>query len=242
MNFYLELIKNILFNLENNFSIEENYDKARFGEVEQTNHTPVTFKGRVRKILEKEFNKRGYTVKQQNNNFNENVIQQLENIEIFLPGLESLYNLLSDEKSKDLLIQILSFRVMGFTKVKLPLNTPDYWNGIEEIKQITDETDYIESNFLDWHLPLVDLNRKGIPVKLYFLPIGVYSGFVIKQYEFNNGIKKIGAEKGDYVIDAGGCWGDTALYFANVVGESGKVFTYEFIPSNLEILNKECFV
>ena len=43
---------------------------------------------------------------------------------------------------------------------------------------------------------------------------------------------------GDYVIDAGGCYGDTALYFANEVGAKGKVFTYEFIPSNLTFLDK----
>src|SRR4051794_20429847 len=106
MIFYLELVKNILFNFNNNFSIEENYDKARFGEVKQTNQTPITFKGRIRKILVKEFNNRGYSVRQQNNDLNENIIQQLENIQIFLPGLENLYHLLADEKSKDLLIQI----------------------------------------------------------------------------------------------------------------------------------------
>ena len=40
------------------------------------------------------------------------------------------------------------------------------------------------------------------------------------------------------VIDAGGCWGDTALYFADKVGEKGKVYTYEFIPGNIKILEQ----
>ncbi len=235
MNFYIELIKSLLINIQNNYSVQENYDEARFGEIDQL---PKTFKGNIRKILEKEFNDRGYSVMPKDKNFKKKIADQLETIETFLPGLESLFDLLCDNNSKELMIQILSFRVLGFNKVKLPLNTPEYWNGINEIKKITDETNYIESNFLDWHLPFVDLNKKDIPVKLYCLPIGVYTGFIIKQYEFSNGGKKIKAEKGDYVIDAGGCWGDTALYFANEVGETGKVFTYEFIPSNLEIMAK----
>jgi len=37
------------------------------------------------------------------------------------------------------------------------------------------------------------------------------------------------------VIDAGGAWGDTALYFAEKVGATGKVFSFEFVPQNLEI-------
>lgn len=36
----------------------------------------------------------------------------------------------------------------------------------------------------------------------------------------------------------GGCFGDTALYFAHEVGENGHVYTIEFIPSNLEIMTK----
>jgi FkbM family methyltransferase len=38
------------------------------------------------------------------------------------------------------------------------------------------------------------------------------------------------------VIDGGACWGDTALYFANLVGPSGRVLSYEFSPSNLDLL------
>jgi FkbM family methyltransferase len=43
------------------------------------------------------------------------------------------------------------------------------------------------------------------------------------------------AEEGDVVIDAGGCWGDTALYFADKVGPTGKVYSFEFIPNNISL-------
>jgi FkbM family methyltransferase len=39
-------------------------------------------------------------------------------------------------------------------------------------------------------------------------------------------------------LDLGGCFGDTALYFADLVGENGKVYSFEFIPSNINVFNK----
>jgi len=43
----------------------------------------------------------------------------------------------------------------------------------------------------------------------------------------------IQAEAGDVVIDAGACFGDTALYFANKVETEGIVYSSEFLPANL---------
>lgn len=40
------------------------------------------------------------------------------------------------------------------------------------------------------------------------------------------------------VIDGGACWGDTALYFANEVKENGKVYSFEFIPQNINLFRK----
>lgn len=62
--------------------------------------------------------------------------------------------------------------------------------------------------------------------------------FILKQYEYRKRTPNIKAEAGDYVIDGGGCWGDTALYFAHEVGEQGKVFTFEFGSDNLKVFNR----
>ena len=37
------------------------------------------------------------------------------------------------------------------------------------------------------------------------------------------------------MIDAGCCWGETAMYFAHEVGPAGVVVAFEFIPSNLDV-------
>jgi len=62
--------------------------------------------------------------------------------------------------------------------------------------------------------------------------------FILKQYEYGKRTPKIKAQEGNYVIDGGGCWGDTALYFAHEVGESGKVYSFEFTPDNLELFHR----
>jgi FkbM family methyltransferase len=235
MNFYSELIKELLIDSENNFSISENYDQERFGKIEQP---PLTLNARIRKSLEKLFASRGYTVTQKQRDYTALVEEKLDNLAPYMQDLEKFYNALNDTSSKKLMIQIMAFRILGFSKVKLPLNTPEFWEGSKEMERIADKKNFISANFQNWHLPFMDLSSKGIPLKLYFPPAGAYTDFVAKQYEYRNNGHSIKAQPGDTIIDAGGCWGDTALYFSNEIGETGVVYTYEFIPSNLEILKK----
>jgi FkbM family methyltransferase len=45
------------------------------------------------------------------------------------------------------------------------------------------------------------------------------------------------ARPGDVVIDGGGYYGDSALYFSHLVGPEGRVLTFEFEPGSLELLD-----
>ena len=56
---------------------------------------------------------------------------------------------------------------------------------------------------------------------------------MLEQYRYQD---HVCVEKGDIVIDGGGCWGDTALYFAEK--GAGSVYVFEFIPSNVAILRQ----
>lgn len=149
-----------------------------------------------------------------------------------------LYPLLSDHQSKDLLVKLLAYRTLGYKRVKLPLNNKYFWEKIKEIDRIAERHDYIPVASKNWNLYRFSLNRIGVPLDLYCTTMGVYVDFIIKQYEYHSHDSEIMAKEGDVIIDAGGCWGDTALYFANAVGEGGRVYSFEFIPSNLEIMKK----
>src|SRR5207247_2631007 len=68
--------------------------------------------------------------------------------------------------------------------------------------------------------------------------LNILDTFLLEQYRYEKGGIRIAAEPGDTVIDAGGCWGDSALYFADRSGPNGHVYCFEFTPANLEIFAK----
>jgi FkbM family methyltransferase len=106
------------------------------------------------------------------------------------------------------------------------------------IKTLKDPKDTYDPHFLHLILEKFDLSPIGYNIKLYFSDIAIVIDFIIEQYAFKLGNNIImQAEKGDFVLDVGGCWGDTALYFAHKVGNTGKVFSFEFIPDNIKLHN-----
>jgi FkbM family methyltransferase len=157
-----------------------------------------------------------------------------------IKAMERLYDSLHDDHSKDLLIDLISYRILGYSKVKLSTNTPENRNRLAELKNAGDKTDVIDPNFMGLKLNKFDLNKWGKDIKIYLNPTGVLVDFFIEQYRYRNGKKEISVRPGDVVLDAGGCWADTALYFADLAGTKGKVYSFEFIPNNLKIFQRNC--
>jgi len=156
-----------------------------------------------------------------------------------LDGLNYLYDRLKNEDSKLLLIQVLAYRILDYKKYNLPLRNQKYIDNHALIEALVpDKNDFIDPRFRNFKLFRHELDPIGYKMSIYFSSGGVLTDFVVKQYEYHSKDCVIKAEKDDVVIDAGACWGDTALYFAHEVGENGKVFSFEFIPGNIEILMK----
>ena len=145
-----------------------------------------------------------------------------------------LYNLLEDEESKSILLRLCAFRIFGHKRVKLHRNNPKYWQDLTIAENYVTNDPELKIKFMDATLRV--FGKDG--VKAYCTKTGFSLIFLQKQYELARGDIKCKAENGDYAIDAGACWGDTVIYFANQVGEKGKVFAFEFIPSNLEVTRK----
>lgn len=141
------------------------------------------------------------------------------------------YELLEDEYSRALMIKLLEYSILDHHHVKLPLNTPEYWQHYQNI----DEQYLVEADALAYY---------GNKLNLYRYPEGnisfygnvqtVLTHFILKQYYFSRGIV-IRPEAGDVCIDGGACRGEVSLQFANSVGEHGAVYGFEFVPSNLEV-------
>jgi FkbM family methyltransferase len=149
--------------------------------------------------------------------------------------LQRTYDMLTDDASRDLLVSVLAFRALGRQHVRLPMNGPRYWDGAKAIQR--DLLRAKGTHLLPGGVSLddYDLAPVGIPVRMRAHTLNVLNAFWLQQYRFDRAGVVIEVEPGDTVIDAGGCWGDTALYFAHKTGANGSVYCYEFEAENLKL-------
>jgi FkbM family methyltransferase len=139
------------------------------------------------------------------------------------------------------LIQLITFKILGYKKCKLPLNTSEYWNEIKTIENQKIHSDFLVATFPgrdDYRLYKYDINNIGIPIIMYYSGKGIHNHIKVRQYEYIDENIKIKINADDIVLDCGACWGDTALFFAKELNENGHIFSFEFIPNNIEIFNK----
>jgi FkbM family methyltransferase len=225
MKFRNDLKKRLKENLKNNYGVE-NFDTIRFGPYKDEPVKSPTYK--LKKSLME----------------NVGLIEQLrihriiKRIESHLEPLDGLYNTL-DIAGKDLLVNIIAYRLLGFRKVWLPTNNATYKMEVERAKSAKLGSETYDPHFMHLILDKYDLHPLGYDVKLFFNEVGIAIDFIIEQYAYKKeGKSMMQAEPGDTVLDLGACWGDTALYFASKVGDAGKVYSFEFIPDNIKLFRK----
>ena len=228
--FLTAYVSEITSNLLNCY--DDNYDFYRFGKR----------KREIRKITPKTIIPEFLRKKKYGNLelFSNNLVNSISLIEPFLERLENVYNLLADNESRNILIKILVYLALGYKKVKLPLNTPCYWDGIKHQEKYADYLNCVSCPVgdLDLTLPLINLNHLGMPLTVHLSPNGVHNQFILEQYKCVSSQTTIAVEKGDIVIDAGACFGESSLKFAHYSSPDGMVYSYEFVPRNLDIFRK----
>lgn len=155
----------------------------------------------------------------------------------YFSELEWLYSALEDEESKSLLVAIIAYRILGHRHVKLPLSNPEYWKRIQEIGNLAKDGRRLPTGqgAGGFELVLQDLVTLGYPLKMFMPAGGPMHTFILEQYA----CRRMGVfvKPGDVVIDAGACWGDTALYFAHLAGPTGRVYSLEFVQANIDIFD-----
>jgi FkbM family methyltransferase len=151
---------------------------------------------------------------------------------------EFLYGLLGDESSRKLLVKLIAYKILGHRKVKLPRNTPKYWRDIAAMAELRTSAPPLHIKFMDLTLYVHDLRPLSYNLTCHATSPGLACAVVQKQYEYHQGNVHCKADSGDVVVDAGGCWGETTMYFAHEAGPSGAVVAFEFIPSNLAVMRR----
>ena len=148
-------------------------------------------------------------------------------------SLEYFYNLLEDEKEKQLYLKMIVSKLLGPVYVteqekERYIHSRDIFdslladNSIRQLQSVTRK------------LKFYNLSKLGYDIKVYGARALLDKLIIHKQYSY----KDCKVENGDFVIDAGGCWGDTSLIFSSIAGNDGKIFTFEFFDDNLNILKE----
>ena len=158
--------------------------------------------------------------------------QRLAGLLGFSAGLQALWDELDGDVDRELLIQVLAYRVLGYRKVQLPLTAPVLRQHTERVVALRTAQRTAPVGILGGYADDFDLTPLGYPIRLRGT-----AGAVIQTYDFEQyrcrGPREVAVSPGDVVIDGGAYWGDTAFYFAHHAGPGGRVFSFEFEPSNL---------
>jgi len=153
-----------------------------------------------------------------------------------IKGFQMAYDLLEESYSKNILIRLIVAHIYGFHILQVSPRVNTLWKKRNElISKIESEELYPDK---DYNYRLLNLKKIGIPVILFDNVKGIHNTFLFEQYRYNQNDIIIEASKGDIIFDAGGGLGNSALYFSTKIKNSGRIYTFEFINSNIEILRK----
>jgi FkbM family methyltransferase len=152
--------------------------------------------------------------------------------------------MLADEHSRALLVELLTYRALGDGHARLPVDDKGFRLEQERIERDL----MVERGTLTVNDPFVPrLDRFRLParghaphIELHSHAAAVVSIFALEQYAYSGNERVLRPPAGAVVIDAGACWGDTALYFADLVSgaSGGKVYSFEFSPDSLAVLER----
>lgn len=156
----------------------------------------------------------------------------LRNVERFFQARE----LLADQVSRDLFDQLILFRVMSHLHVRLPFNTPEH-RGQGATADSWRVVDTDDAGLLG-PLAIFLVPGKTGDIRVKCWRENVAATWLQRQYYFERDGVRIEPGPGDHIVDAGGCFGDTALEFAAVAGPSGRVHTFDPIPKHCAVIRE----
>lgn len=152
-------------------------------------------------------------------------------------GMARTYGRFEDVPSRQLFTDLLLFRALGYRHVRLPSNTPAYWEARRHSEAIPAELSSFATVPGGADIQRFQIPGRDRPLVLDCLRANLFFTFLLHQYHFERDGVTVGPEPGDHVIDAGACFGDTAVDFAQTVGEAGRVYCFDPVETHLQIVN-----
>jgi FkbM family methyltransferase len=146
-----------------------------------------------------------------------------------------------DEESRALYLRFLAYRALGPAHVRLQLEPGPYRQAIQQMsaKCVGQAGVLLAPGApFEWQFHGYDLAPVGFPVKLFGQPLPLASTFLFSQYAYRDSAVPARPAKGAVALDVGGCWGESALWMAHTVGSTGHVHTFEPVPQNRALLER----
>jgi FkbM family methyltransferase len=158
-----------------------------------------------------------------------------------LDRADTLWEGLGDADSRDLWLRFLAYRALGPAHVRLQLDPLEYRRAViglsaQALQQAA--AVHFPGLPLEWQLHLYDLTALGLPIRVLGPPLPLASTLSFSQYAYRDTAIPARPHPGDVALDVGGCWGETALWLAHVIGPTGRVHTFEPSPSNRRLLEQ----
>ncbi len=150
--------------------------------------------------------------------------------------LAAAHDLLADDGSRALFINLIRYRLSGQAHVRIDSHLPGLAGEAERFKAVfTGEPSSLATNGQFGHLFHYDQEWNGVRYTVDTIKNSLLWSVVYGQYFFQRNGLRIQAEPGDYVIDGGAFTGDTSVVFAGAVGPNGRVFAFEPVASHVEV-------
>src|SRR5690606_5173763 len=113
-------------------------------------------------------------------------------IQDYGPGLEWLYNHLN-HSGKELLIDLIAFRLLGYKKVKLPVNNSFYHDSLQTVKGLkVSGGEKIPTGFMHFVLERFSLRKIGYDISFFYHDVGILIDFMLEQYGYR--------ENNEYIV------------------------------------------
>jgi FkbM family methyltransferase len=162
-----------------------------------------------------------------------NTVRVLYRTRAMKEEIERAFDLLADDRSREILAAVIAFRALGPKHVELPVGADRKLQFYEQACRLK-VGDAAEPFFYPYEMSLFEI--EGIRLECWLG--NLVASFFERQYFFERDGISILPERGDTVIDAGACFGDTALAFAQAVGEKGQVHSFEPMPRQKAVLDR----
>jgi FkbM family methyltransferase len=148
---------------------------------------------------------------------------------------------LGDERSRSLFLRFLAYRALGPAHVRLELEPGGYRQAIQKMtaKCVADAGVLLAPGApFEWQFHAYDLAPVGFPVRVIAQPLPLASTFLFSQYAYRDVAVPARPATGAVALDVGGCWGESALWLAHMVGSTGRVYSFEPVPKNRGLLEQ----